>query len=122
MTVKYIPVFIKNIEDALEFFITKLGFKMASKIRFDDDTDCTLIQINNEEQFLGLMEDPNGAGFKSKIILSTDDCLKDYHSLKMAGVIFENQPRYLQIGLAAEFLDDCGNQYTLLEERNYNEL
>lgn len=54
------------------------------------------------------------------IILNTDDCLNDYHSLKTAGVNFHNEPQYLPIGLGAEFSDPLGNHYLLIEERIYS--
>jgi len=72
--------------------------------------------------YLGMVLDKENRGFKTQIILNTDDCLKEYHNLKTAGIDFIDQPQYLAIGLAAEFNDDYGNQYILLEERNYNEI
>lgn len=122
MKIKYIPVFVNDMEEGIRFFNDKLGFDVSARIMLNDETHYTPIQINNSDMYLGLVVDKKNQGFKTRIILNTDDCLKDYHNLKTAGVCFNKQPEYLGIGLAAEFNDDYGNQYILLEERDYNEL
>jgi hypothetical protein len=109
-------------EEGVRFFNEKLGFNVNEEIMLDDELTCTPVQLNNAELCIGLVEDKQNTGFKTRIVLATDDCLKDYHNLKLAGVSFEKQPRYLSNGLSAEFSDSYGNQYVLLEERNYNEL
>jgi len=122
MNIKYISVCVNDMEEGVRFFNEKLGFNVDEKIMLDDELTCTPIQLNNAELCIGLVEDKLNTGFKTRIVLATDDCLKDYHNLKLAGVSFEKQPRYLSNGLSAEFSDSYGNQYVLLEERNYNEL
>jgi hypothetical protein len=109
-------------EEGITFFHKKLGFDMAEKIALHNQTEYFPVRVNNTALYLGLVIDTHQSGFKSRLILNTDDCLKDYHQLKTAGVNFNTPPEYMPIGLAAEFNDDYGNQYILLEERDYNEL
>ena len=108
-------------ENGIRFFNDKLGLKIADQIVLDNQTPYLPIQMNSDDLYLGLVVDKENQGFKTRIILNTSDCLKDYHQLKSAGICFNKQPEYLAIGLSAEFNDDYGNQYILLEERNYNE-
>jgi len=122
MKIKYIPVFVNDMEEAIGFFTGKLGFSLAGETVLNDDAGYTAMQVNNTETYLNLQLDKHNSGFKTRIILNTDDCLKDYHDLKTKGINFKEQPQYLTIGLSAEFNDNYGNQYVLLEERNYNEL
>lgn len=122
MNIKYIPVFVNDMEEGIRFFNHKLGFDVADTITLNQQTNYTPVKVNNSDTYLGLVVDTQRSGFKARIILNTDDCLKDYHQLKTAGVCFNKQPEYLDIGLAAEFNDDYGNEYILLEERNYNDL
>ena|ERR1700712_726917 len=122
MKIKYIPVFVNDMEEGIRFFNDKLGFAVADKVVLNNETHYTPIQVNNSDLYLGLVVDTENEGFKARIILNTDDCLKDYHNLKTAGIRFNKQPEYLDAGLAAEFNDEYGNQYILLEERNYNEV
>ena len=54
-----------------------------------------------------------------KIVLHTNDCIHDYHTLKDKGIKFIMIPDYTDGGLIAEFIDSFGNNYCLLEERDY---
>jgi hypothetical protein len=55
------------------------------------------------------------------ITFNTDNCLRDYHQLKSAGIKIEQVPRYTARGLEVIFSDPYGNHYLLLEERDYSE-
>ncbi|SEQ79452.1 VOC family protein [Pedobacter rhizosphaerae] len=56
-----------------------------------------------------------------KITLQTEDLLKDYCRFKASGINFTQTPVYSEEGLYAEFSDPFGNDYILMEKRNYNE-
>jgi predicted enzyme related to lactoylglutathione lyase len=119
LRIKYIPIFVNDIEQGVHFFTKKLGFEAMDKIEVDQ-TDYVPVQVNG--LYLGVTLDKDNIGFKTRVILNTDDCLKDYYNMKTAGIDFNDQPKYLPIGLAAEFNDSYGNEYILLEERDYNEI
>ena len=55
------------------------------------------------------------------ITFNTDNCLRDYHQLKSAGIKIDQIPRYTNRGLEIIFSDTYGNQYLLLEKRDYSE-
>lgn len=119
MHIQYISVFVNNMETGVDFFKNKLGFEVVNNGTING-TDFTVIKIN--DLFISLTVAEPGSGFKTRLILNTGDCLKDYHNLKGAGVNFKTDPQYLSVGLAAEFTDDSDNQYILLEERNYDDV
>jgi len=121
MKIKHVTVFVKNMEEAVGFFTEKLGFSAGENALFDEKSNEVPIRINNTDQYLNLVIDKDNAGFKSRVVLNTEDCLKDYHHLKTQGVDFKNQPQYLSSGLYAEFYDNYGNEFVLLEERDYTE-
>ena len=122
MRVKYIPVYAGNFEEQLKFYTDKLGFKIIDNIPFYEGAECTLLETGNYDVLLAISKNNLYTEFKSCIILNTDDCLNDHHSLKAAGVDFCAGPQYLPIGLVAEFKDPSGNKFLLLEERDYNGL
>lgn len=122
MKIKYIPVFVKDMEEAVCFFTNKLGFSLADKMVLHDEAGYTTLRVRDTDTYLNLLVDTESTGSKTQLIFNTDDCLNDYHNLKTMGVDFKEQPQYLAIGLSAEFYDNYGNQYILLEERNYSEL
>ena len=55
------------------------------------------------------------------VTFNTDNCLRDYHQLKSAGIKIEQIPRYTTRGLEVIFSDTYGNYYLLLEKRDYSE-
>jgi predicted enzyme related to lactoylglutathione lyase len=121
MKLKYIPVFTQDMDGQLNFYTQKLGFKMAGNMWFMDGEQSTVVQAKNLDVALVVTPQHHGADYKTCVLLSTDDCLNDYHRYKALGVFFCTAPRYLPTGLAAEFLDPDGNRFVLLEERSYTE-
>ena len=122
MKLKYIPVFAEDIDAQIDFYTQKLGFNAIGNTCFSEGEEYTVLQASNLDVALVVAESNGANVFKSCIILNTEDCLKDYHLYKTAGVFFYAAPRYLPTGLAAEFLDPAGNRFILLEERNYTEI
>jgi len=55
------------------------------------------------------------------IIINTDNCLRDFHQLKNAGIQILHAPKYTADGLEAVFADNYGNQYVLVEKRDYSD-
>jgi predicted enzyme related to lactoylglutathione lyase len=120
MKIKYIPVFTDDIEKQVAFFTENLGFELFGKKSLLPDREGILIKPNSPDLFIVVLTDPDKGQARGRIIINSHDCLSDYHNLKMAGVVFTNEPHYLPMGLGAEFSDPSGNQYLLIEERSYN--
>jgi catechol 2,3-dioxygenase-like lactoylglutathione lyase family enzyme len=120
MKIKYIPVFTNDIEKQVTFFTDNLGFEVYGKKKLLPDQEGILIKTNSPDLFIVLLTDTDERQVRGQIIINSHDCLSDYHNLKMTGVVFNNEPHYLPMGLGAEFSDPSGNQYLLIEERSYN--
>jgi hypothetical protein len=120
MTIKYIPVFTDDVEKQVNFFTENLGFETFGKKSFLPGQEGILIKTSSPDVFIVILMDVNRKHLRDRIIINSYDCLRDYHNLKMAGVVFDNEPHYLPLGLGAEFSDPAGNQYLLIEERSYN--
>ena len=86
-----------------------------------DHAESVLLQAENDDLLVTLTDHKVYRGCKNCMILSTDDCLKDYHQLMAEGLVFTKEPHYLPIGLVAEFTDKFANRFMLIEERNYND-
>ena len=121
MKIKYIPIFTEDIESEVGFF-TNLGFEVYDKKDILASQECVVMQTASPGIFIVIARDYGYGGKKCSIIVSTDDCLNDYHNLKQAGIQFYNEPQYTPTGLKAEFADPSGNRCLLIEERNYNNL
>ncbi|QKJ28906.1 VOC family protein [Mucilaginibacter mali] len=121
MRIKYIPFFTGDMEEQIRFFTEKLKFKVADNVQLYEHAGATLLQSANGDVQVAISDRREYRNHKNYVILSTDDCLKDYHSLKAEGLIFTKEPHYVPVGLAAEFCDHNDNRFMLLEERNYND-
>jgi len=55
------------------------------------------------------------------IVINTDNCLRDFHQLKNAGIQIEKAPKYTANGLEAIIADNYGNRYLLVEKRDYSD-
>lgn len=119
MKIKYIPVFTNDIEKQVVFFTEAMGFEVYGQKNILPGKEGILIKTNSADLFLVVMTDNEKGYARGQIIINSNDCLSDYHNLKMAGVVFFNEPHYLPMGLGAEFSDPSGNQYLLIEERSY---
>ena len=121
MRVKYIPVFTEDVDEQIDFLTRKLGFKVSEKKLMYENIECSAIEAGCPDTYFVLIQKNQEPASTSCIIINTEDCLNDYHLLKNSGVAFLSEPQYLPAGLAANFSDSCGNNFLLLEERNYNE-
>lgn len=122
MKIKYIPIFTDDIESQVKFFIDNLGFEVCDKKNLLTSRECVIMQTTSPDIFMLIAKDYGYDTRRCNIVVSTDDCLNDYHQLKLAGIQFYNEPQYSPTGLRAEFSDPSGNRCLLIEERNYTDL
>ena len=122
MKIKYIPIFTDDIERQVKFFTDNLGFDVCDKKNLLSSRECVIMHTASPDVFMLIAKDYGYDTKKCNIVVNTDDCLMDYHYLKLAGIWFYNEPQYTSTGLRAEFADLSGNRCLLIEERNYNEL
>lgn len=123
LSIKYIPLYSKNVDAEVEFFIQHFGLIHAGKILINTDIEGVLVKLDADKElyllFIPSERKVDPSNFK--IIINTNDCLKEYLAMKNEGVEFEERPHYLSSGLAACFKLSEGSHFLLLEERNYDE-
>jgi predicted enzyme related to lactoylglutathione lyase len=122
MKIKYIPIFTDDIERQASFFAENLGFEVYNKRNMLTNQECIIMKTTSPDIFILITNDTGYDYKKCRIVVNTDDCLNDYHTLKSAGIHFYNEPQYMPIGLGVEFMDPSGNRCLLIEERSYNNL
>lgn len=123
LEIKYLMLPVKDREASVQFFTENLGFELAGDVRIRNH-DCTALRINANSPLLVLEEFEDNL-FRpimepDRIVLNTDDCLRDYYKLKTLGVRFVNKPEYLSVGLTVQFADPSGNIFALFEQRDYH--
>lgn len=122
MKTKYFLVYVDDMDKELAFYIEKLHFKNKGVISLPDDKEGILLQPNNGQLCLCLIEKSASGSNLPTVIFNTENCLKEFHYLKYRGVKAAELPRYISLGLSAGFSDGLGNQFLLLEERDYSEV
>ena len=120
----YLQLSVNDPEKTYQFLVSHLGFfkhdAPGAKRLIDKQWYLVGNRFDNN-YLLTSQEKPALSVEHSEVIINTDDCLRDYHQLKMAGIKFEKKPGYSLYGLEATFIDDHGNNYKLLEKRDYSD-
>ena len=127
--------FVKNQEQAKDFYVGKLGFEVRKDATMDNgfrwltvgpkgqpDLEIILIEPKPSPMFdeaaaanvRNLLDrDMLGAG-----AFETDDCKKTYEELKAKGVEFVSPPKEQFYGIEAVFKDGCGNWFSMTQRLN----
>lgn len=82
------------------------------------NSNTCLATKSDEEIAIYFSEEPNPKQTK-RVYLNVADCIEKYCFLKLKGVVFKKMPTYSSAGLVAEFTDSDGNDFVLLECRDY---
>ena len=121
LEMRHIILYVTKVEVVKEFFIKFMNYKeslrptLGGNLALEDPNGENTIILAEQAKLPGGIQH---AG--TKIIINTDDCLRDFHILRHSGVPFLTEPLYKGYGLTADFTDPAGNRYMLLEERFYS--
>jgi catechol 2,3-dioxygenase-like lactoylglutathione lyase family enzyme len=130
----HVSIFVLNQDNAYEFYINKLGFKvhtdapMGPGIRWltvcpPDQPDLEIVLMPIEE---GMMFKGEAAKQMRKLVsqgtfgfgvFECNDLLATYEELKAKGVEFKKPPTKEFYGFEALFLDDSGNWFSLGQKK-----
>jgi catechol 2,3-dioxygenase-like lactoylglutathione lyase family enzyme len=118
-------LFVSNQEEALLFYIDKLGFRLAEDKQLGDYR-WLLVQPDGEKETALNLEIARTdeekalvgrqAGTQPLFGLETDDCLRDYRELTSRGVKFDGEPRVMPYGTGVMMHDLYGNRIYLNQE------
>jgi catechol 2,3-dioxygenase-like lactoylglutathione lyase family enzyme len=129
--VTHVTVYVKDDDEALAFFTSKLGFKKQSDspmgpggprwitVSPPGQPDFEMTLFNPSTWFKG--EDAKTAseqiGRQAMVILASDDIEADHRALTSAGVTVEGPVRDLPWGRDLLFRDLYGNRYNLVQSK-----
>lgn len=125
MSIGLVTLVIKDYDEAIDFFVGKLGFTLMEDTDLDESkrwvvvsagagTDILLAKANGvaQENAVG-----NQTGGRVGFFLKTDDFEETAARFKRSGIRFCEEPRIESYGKVAVFEDLCGNRWDLLENR-----
>jgi catechol 2,3-dioxygenase-like lactoylglutathione lyase family enzyme len=125
-------LYVRDQDEALEFYVGKLGFKVHTDARNGDYRWLTLQHPEQPSFQLGLFKpqpptvDDAAAqslnelvakGAMPPLVLVVDDCRAAYDQLLARGVEFTQEPEARYGSVDASFRDPSGNGWKMIEER-----
>ena len=121
----YIALVVRDYDEAIAFYTSKLGFQLAEDTDLGDGkrwvrvrppgstgTDLLLARAANPEQASRIGNQTGGRVF---LFLHTDDFWRDYREFAARGVTFVRPPSEESYGTVAVFEDLYGNKWDLLQ-------
>ncbi|MGB6385728.1 MAG: VOC family protein [Terriglobales bacterium] len=124
-TLGHVALVVRDYDEALEFFIRTLNFKLIEDTRLSEHkrwvliappgsqgTSLLLAQASTPEQVTRIGNQTGGRVF---LFLHTDDFWRDYREMTARNVKFIREPREETYGTVAVFEDLYGNLWDLLE-------
>jgi len=125
-SIVHIAIVVKDYDEALEFYINKLGFVLIEDT-YQPEQDKRWVVISppgsigttlllaraskpEQEPFIG-----NQTGGRVFLFLHTDDFWRDYHHMVAKGIKFVREPKKADYGMVAVFEDLYGNLWDLLQ-------
>lgn len=125
----HVTLFIRDEEEALDFYVGKLGFEKRSDIEIRPGARWLTIAPNSESELEVVLQKPDpilqgeeGArrieeriGQSPMLIFQSDDLRRDFELWSENGVKFLGQPEEKPWGLEVSFLDLYGNSFKLFQ-------
>ena len=125
-------IFVENQEEALVFYRDKLGFRVHTDAKINDDFRWLTMCTNDDPDFELILLEPKpgmlmdeetskqmraimAKGVLGAGAFNTDDCQGTYDELKAKGVEFISAPAQRPYGIEAVFKDNSGNWFSLTQ-------
>ena len=125
-------VYVRDQDEALEFYVGKLGFKVHTDARNGDYRWLTVQHPDQPSFQLGLfrpqpptvdettaqtLNELVAKGAMPPLVLVVDDCRNSYDELKGRGVEFTQEPVERYGSVDASFRDPSGNGWKMIQAR-----
>ena len=114
--IKFVSVPVRNQDRALDFFTSKLGFKVATDQAMGPGQRWIELKLGGAETKLVLFTPPgheDRVGGFVPLSFQCDNVQKTCDELKAKGVEFAQEPKTESWGTSAIIKDPDGNQYVL---------
>ena len=125
-------IYVRDQDEAVDFYVAKLGFKVHTDVRNGDYRWLTVQHPDQPSFQLGLakpmapMQDAGAVqallelvakGAMAPLVLAVDDCRAAYAKMHAAGVEFTQEPVERYGAVDASFRDPSGNGWKMIEGR-----
>lgn len=127
-------VYVLNQESAYDFYVNKLGFKVHTDAPLGNNNRWLTVTPPEQPKIeISLMLVSEGRMFSKEDVKTVTELIKKgtfghggfecndiyatYEELKSKGVVFSEAPKEEVYGIAAVFLDDSGNWFSLSQKQ-----
>ena len=125
-------IYVRDQDEAVDFYVAKLGFKVHTDVRNGDYRWLTVKHPDQPSFQLGLskpqapmvdaaavqaLNELVAKGAMAPLVLAVDDCRVAYERLHAAGVEFTQEPVERYGAVDASFRDPSGNGWKMIEGR-----
>lgn len=115
-----ISVYVNDQNRALDFYVNTLGFEQRADMPMGPNLRWVAVGPPGARTEIILVYgyadwSPERVGTFSGIVLNTDDMQATYATLSERGVRFTETPNQQPWGMQAQFLDQDGNSYVLVQ-------
>ncbi|KPP87272.1 MAG: putative lyase [Rhodobacteraceae bacterium HLUCCA08] len=124
MRLHAVTLVVPDYDEALDFYVTRLGFDLVADTRLPDSKRWVLVAPPGGQARL-LLARADGADQRAAIgnqtggrvgfFLETDDFDADHARMRAAGVVFEETLRAEPYGTVAVWRDPFGNRWDLIQ-------
>ena len=130
--VEVVGVYVRDQEEALKFYVGKLGFRVHTDAKNGDYRWLTVQHPDQPSFQLGLftpqaplvdaataqtLREAVAKGAMPPLVLTVDDCRAAYEAMHAHGVEFTQEPVERYGAVDASFRDPSGNGWKLIEAR-----
>src|SRR5262249_40130509 len=129
MRLTVMTLFVHDQDQAVRFFVDRLGFVVSEDSRMGDyrwllvrapgtpdvAINLELAKTDDERALVGKQ-----GGSKALFGFTTDDCRRDFRAMQDRGVTFEGEPQTTPFGIGVMLQDLYGNKMYLCEEPHDN--
>ena len=130
--IQTVGLYVRDQDEALAFYVDKLGFKVHTDVRNGDYRWLTVQHPDQPSFQLGLftpqaplvdaataqsLREAVAKGAMPPLVLVVDDCRAAYEQMRARGVEFTQEPMTRYGSTDASFRDPSGNGWKLIEAR-----
>jgi len=127
-----VGVYVRDQDEAVEFYVEKLGFRVAADVKNGDYRWLTVQHPDQPSFQLGLFKPDSptvdaasaqalrevvAKGAMPPLVLNVDDCRAAYEKMRARGVEFTQEPTERYGNVDAGFRDPSGNGWKMIQTR-----
>ena len=125
----HVTLLVENYDEAIEFYTRKAGFRLLTDNNFGNGMRWVTVAPSEDSETAIVFVEADTAEKKARVgsqaanhvflVVQTDDCRRDYESMRANGVKFFGEPREVPWGIEVVFEDLYGNRLDLVQHNGF---